>query len=91
MTDSCRTVGLLLLPQFSQLSFAAATEPLLVANWLSGRELYRWRTLSLDGRPAISSTGQRLPVDAGIGGARRFDLLLAVSYTHLTLPTTERV
>jgi AraC family carnitine catabolism transcriptional activator len=79
MTDSCRTVGLLLLPQFSQLSFAAATEPLLVANWLSGRELYRWRTLSLDGRPAISSTGQRLAVDAGIGGARRFDLLLVLA------------
>ena len=54
MVDSSRLVGLLLLPDFSQLGLAAVTEPLFVANWLSGRALYRWRTLSLDGKPARS-------------------------------------
>jgi AraC family carnitine catabolism transcriptional activator len=55
------------------------TEPLFVANWLSGRTLYRWRTLSLDGRPARSSAGQRLPVDSGIAEESRFDMLLVLA------------
>jgi len=79
MADESRLVGLLLLPDFSQLGLAAVTEPLFVANWLSGRTLYRWQTLSLDGKAARSSSGQKLPVDAGIGDASRFDLLLVLA------------
>lgn len=79
MAESPRSVGLLLLPDFSQLGLAAVTEPLFVANWLAGRELYRWRTLSLDGRPARSSAGQRLPVDAAIADESRFDVLLVLA------------
>ena len=79
MAEEPRLVGLLLLPEFSQLSLAAVTEPLFVANWLSARTLYRWRTLSLDGRPARSSAGQRLPVDAGIAEESRFDMLLVLA------------
>src|SRR5215475_7750820 len=79
MADDSRLVGLLLLPDFSQLGLAAATEPLFVANWLSGRALYRWQTLSLDGRPVRSSSGQRVPVDAGVAAASRFDMLLVLA------------
>lgn len=79
MADESRLVGLLLLPDFSQLGHAAATEPLFVANWLSGRTLYRWQTLSLDGKAVRSSSGQKLPVDAGIREGSRFDLLLVLA------------
>lgn len=79
MADAPRSVGLLLLPAFSQLGLAAVTEPLFVANWLAGQTLYRWRALSLDGRPARSSSGQRLPVDAGIGDESKFDILLVLA------------
>jgi AraC family carnitine catabolism transcriptional activator len=79
MADEARLVGLLLLPDFSQLGLAAVTEPLFVANWLSGRARYRWQTLSLDGKAVRSSAGQKLPVDAGIGDASRFDLLLVLA------------
>jgi AraC family carnitine catabolism transcriptional activator len=79
MADESRLVGLLLLPDFSQLGLAAVTEPLFVANWLSGRACYRWQTLSLDGKAVRSSSGQRLPVDAGIGDVSRFDLLLVLA------------
>lgn len=79
MADALRSVGLLLLPAFSQLGLAAVTEPLFVANWLAGKTLYRWRTLSLDGKPARSSAGQRLAVDAGIGDESRFDILLVMA------------
>ena len=79
MADASRSVGLLLLPAFSQLGLAAVTEPLFVANWLGGQTLYRWRTLSLDGKPARSSAGQRQAVDAGIGEESRFDILLVLA------------
>ena len=79
MADESRLVGLLLLPDFSQLGLAAVTEPLFVANWLSGRTLYRWQALSLDGKAVRSSSGQKLPVDAAIGDASRFDLLLVLA------------
>jgi len=79
MAESTTSVGVLLLPDFSQLSYAAITEPLFVANWLSGRELYRWRTLSRDGKPVRASAGQRLVVDAGIRDMNRFDLLLVLA------------
>jgi len=79
MADAPKSVGVLLLPDFSQFSYAAVTEPLFVANWLSGRTLYRWRTLSLDGKPARASAGQRLPVDAGIGELAKFDMLLILA------------
>jgi AraC family transcriptional regulator, carnitine catabolism transcriptional activator len=79
MADAPRSVGLLLLPAFSQLGLAAVTEPLFVANWLAGQTLYRWRTLSLDGKPARSSAGQRQAVDAGIGDESRFDILLVMA------------
>ncbi len=79
MANESRLVGLLLLPDFSQLGLAAVTEPLFVANWLSGRARYRWQTLSLDGRPVRSSSGQKLPVDAGIAAASQFDMLLVLA------------
>lgn len=76
MAEAPRLVGVLLLPDFSQFSLAAVTEPMFIANWLSGRELYRWRTLSLDGKPVRASAGLRLPVDAGIAELSRFDMLV---------------
>lgn len=79
MADEGRNVGLLLLPEFSHLSLAAAIEPLFVANWLGGRARYRWQTLSLDSRAVRSSSGQKLPADAGIAEASRFDLLLVLA------------
>jgi AraC family carnitine catabolism transcriptional activator len=79
MAEDSRLVGLLLLPDFSQLGLAAVTEPLFVANWLSGRSRYRWQALSLDGKSVRSSSGQKLPVEAGIGHVSRFDLLLVLA------------
>ena len=46
------------LPQhFGMLSFVSAVEPLRVANRLSGRPLYAWDVLSLDGGAVIASNG----------------------------------
>ena len=44
-----QSIGFLLLDNFTLISLASAVEPLRMANQLSGRELYRWSTLTLDG------------------------------------------
>lgn len=56
-------VDFLVLDQFSLLPLASAMEPLRAANRVSGRPLYRWRLLSLDGGDPVSSSGVRLPVE----------------------------
>lgn len=65
-----RRLGLLLLPEFSNLGFAAVTEPLFVANWLAQRPLFEWRSMSLDGRPVRASNGALLAVDGDLTGAK---------------------
>lgn len=49
--------GFLTLRRFSMIAFTNAVEPLRMANYLSGRELYRWSVYSLDGEPVPASNG----------------------------------
>ena len=62
-------IGVLLLPDFSNLTLAAIVEPLRAANRVSGRRLYRHRLLSLDGGPVTSSSGLRVEADLSIAAA----------------------
>ncbi|MEX1109508.1 MAG: GlxA family transcriptional regulator, partial [Dongiaceae bacterium] len=50
-------IGFLLVPLFSMIAFVSALEPLRLANRASGRQLYRWRVFSPDGRPVTASNG----------------------------------
>jgi AraC family carnitine catabolism transcriptional activator len=65
-----RRLGLLLLPEFSNLGLAAVTEPLFVANWLAQRTLFEWRSVSLDGKPVRASNGALLAVDGDLAGLK---------------------
>jgi transcriptional regulator GlxA family with amidase domain len=60
ITQRPREIGVLLFDRFSNLCLANAIEPLRAANTLSGRDLYRWSFLSVDGAGVVSSSG--LPV-----------------------------
>ena len=55
-----RRVGVLVLPGFSLLAQACATEPLTVAGQLAGAPLYRLVTLGAALQPVASASGQRL-------------------------------
>lgn len=55
-----QTIGFLLLDNFTLISLASAVEPLRMANQLSGKELYRWYTLSQDGKPVSASDGLQI-------------------------------
>ncbi|MFC7397947.1 GlxA family transcriptional regulator [Chelatococcus sp. GCM10030263] len=66
-------VGFLLIPDFALLAYASAVEPLRAANRLSGRALYRWSHISIDGTPAPASNGISIDADCGVGNEMRFD------------------
>lgn len=70
------TIGVLLVPGFALMSYASAVEPLRAANRLAGRELYRWRHISIDGEPARASNGATILCEHRIGDKVKLDLLL---------------
>lgn len=73
-TARTQEIGVLLLPNFAFMAFAAAIEPLRHANRLSGRTLYRWHLLSVDGKPVAASNLIALTPEAAIGDSTtRFD------------------
>lgn len=74
-----QTFGFLLVPQFSMISFTALLEPLRVANWVAGRELYRWRLFSRDDAPVTASNGLPLAPTMPLSVAERVDALLVVA------------
>ena len=51
----------LLSEMFSMMPFAAALEPLRLANRMSRRPLYSWRLVSETGAPATASNGVVVP------------------------------
>lgn len=68
-------VGFLLIPGFALLPYASAIEPLRAANRLSGRTLYRWSHVSIDGAAAPASNGVAIAADGRIGAAMALDYL----------------
>ncbi len=66
----------LLLPGYSQLPFAAAIEPLRLANNLSESALYDLTVASLDGQSVAASNGTRITPDYGISNDPPVDLLV---------------
>lgn len=81
MTDqtdpqSPEIIGFLLVPDFPMLGFSSAIEPLRIANWITGRELYVWRVMSKDGEPVRASNGCLLTPHFGMQAARECSQLL---------------
>jgi transcriptional regulator GlxA family with amidase domain len=69
-------MGFLLIPGFALMSYASAVEPLRAANVLSGRNLYRWRHIAIQGNEIAASNGVRIHADASIANAGRLDALV---------------
>lgn len=68
----------LLLEGFSHFAFSCAVEPLRLANLAAGRSLYRWQTISADGRSARSSFGMLVEVDGQLNSIGKDDILVIV-------------
>ncbi|WP_437880278.1 GlxA family transcriptional regulator [Pseudomonas sp. LRF_L74] len=79
VSSPCRpmqSVGFLLLDNFTLISLASAVEPLRMANQLSGRELYRWVTISADGGPVRASDGLQITPDTSLEQASQMDVII---------------
>ena len=59
-------VGFLLMPEYTLSTFSNAVGMLRMANRLSGRELYRWSTYSLDGESVVSSAGLEVKLNGDL-------------------------
>jgi AraC family carnitine catabolism transcriptional activator len=90
MASNPKQIGILLLPSFAHLSLGAVVEPLFIANWLTGRPLHRWTTLSLDGKPVRTSSELLVPVDAGIAETAEFDTLYILASFDVKRLTRDR-
>lgn len=84
-----RTFVFLLTENYSLLSFACAVEPLRLANFALGRELYRWRLCADGGEFAQCSNGQRTLVDIGFEEIGRDDVLMVCSGVDVKAATTK--
>ncbi|KIZ47647.1 MULTISPECIES: GlxA family transcriptional regulator [Rhodopseudomonas] len=69
-------IGFLLIDGFALMSFAAAIEPLRAANNLSGRLLYQWFHVSVDGKAINASSGLSIKPDCAIATEQLFDIVL---------------
>jgi len=67
-TDPGRHFGFLMVPQFSLGAFSSAIEPLRLANYVSGKTVYDWRTISIENDAVVSSAGVNVAADLSIGG-----------------------
>lgn len=69
----------LLIDRFSMIAFAAALEPLRVANRMARRDVYSWSLASETGGPVRCSNGTELNVDAGLGDVDKDAMIVVCS------------
>jgi transcriptional regulator GlxA family with amidase domain len=89
--NATQRVGFFLVPGFSMMALSAATEPLRAANRVSGRDVYSWHLLSVDGLEVSSSSGFRLVPEFSIGERGELALLIVVSSLDVTEFHDQRV
>jgi AraC family carnitine catabolism transcriptional activator len=85
------TVGFVLLPQFSLMAFASASEPLRAANRLSGDRLYDWLLVSEEGEPVCSSNGMVSMVHSSLDKAPEMDMVVVVASFAPERATTSKL
>ena len=72
-------IGFLMVPEYTLSTFANAVAVLRMANRQSGRELYRWSTLTLDGEPVTSSSNIELVFDGTLDSVDPVDIFMVCS------------
>jgi len=69
----------LLIEDYPLISFAAALEPIRLANRYSGQNSYAWLLASADGVSAVSSSGTVVKVDMGLDEVDRDDTIVVIA------------
>ncbi|WP_322061096.1 GlxA family transcriptional regulator [Paraburkholderia sp. J63] len=76
---STQRMGFFLVPHFSMMALSSVTEPLRAANRMSGRPLYSWHLISVDGEPVSSSSGFSLLPEFAITSSPELSHLFVVA------------
>lgn len=82
-------IAFLLVPNFSMIAFTAAVEPLRMANQVSGKVLYEWFTLSVDGNPVTCSNGMAMTPDFGLTLTDKFHAVFVCGGNHIHRTTDD--
>jgi transcriptional regulator GlxA family with amidase domain len=64
MTQESFRIAFVLLPKFSSLTLSSLVEPLRIANYCDGSELYEWSYLSTNGEPVPGCSGYSVATTA---------------------------
>ena len=86
-----KRVGFLLVPNFSLIAFSSAIEPLRMANWVSGEELYETVLISHDGEPVASSLGVQTLVDYSLNSMPMLDTVFVCGASPVARTGNESV
>ncbi len=81
----------LLLPGFSMGSFAAAIEPLRLANRMAEKELYVWKIISENGAYVDASNGVRITVDDGLCELTHNQTLIVTGSLHIARVSNNKI
>jgi len=74
-----RRVGFILQPEFSMIAFAAAIEPLRLANRVTETDIYHTRIFTVDGMSAVASNGVSISVDGDLDHCGPLDAVFVCS------------
>ena len=77
-----QSITFLLLENFSMMAFTSSIEPLRAANRLSGRTLYQWKTLSMDGGDIAASNNVTIRPDGSLLAPVNADVLFVCAGLH---------
>ncbi|MEL7462725.1 MAG: GlxA family transcriptional regulator [Pseudomonadota bacterium] len=78
-TGITRTFAFLLVDKFSMIAFAAALEPLRVANRMARRDVYSWSLVSDANAPVRCSNGTQINTDGGLEDIDKNAMILVCS------------
>lgn len=84
-------IAILLLNQFSVISFSCTVEPLRETNWVLGKKVYNWRAYSHDGKPVLASNGLSVNVHGSIDTVEACPILIVCSSFDPHLSATKKV
>ena len=88
-TGEPRRFVFVLLHNFTMLSFSGAIEPLRLANYVVGRQLYTWRLAGEGGVEATCSNGATFKLDMGLVEVDREETILVCGGVDVQRATTK--
>jgi len=84
-------IGILLLDQFSVISFSCTVEPLREANSVLKKKVYDWRVYSHDGKAVLASNGLSVNVHGSIDEVQSCPMIIVCSSFDPHLYASKRV